>query len=72
MLGMKTLTLPVTGMTCSHCEARVVNALEKVDGITRAVASHKDANVTVTLGKSAEVTEDDIKKIVRDAGYTPT
>ena len=40
------LTLDVEGMMCAHCEARVKKALEAVDGVVSASASHEQ-NVAV-------------------------
>jgi P-type Cu2+ transporter len=57
----------VEGMMCPHCENRVKTALEAVDGIESAVASHTGATATVTLSKA--VSDDEIIKVITDAGY---
>ena len=57
----------VEGMMCPHCENRVKTALEAVDGIESAVASHTDGTATVTLSKA--VSDDEIIKVITDAGY---
>jgi Cu2+-exporting ATPase len=46
--------IKVEGMMCPHCEAHVKSALEAIDGVDSAVASHKEGTVTVTLSKSVE------------------
>jgi copper chaperone CopZ len=46
---MKTVELKVTGMNCVHCEAGVAKALEKVDGVEKAVADHDNDRVLVRL-----------------------
>ncbi len=57
----------VEGMMCPHCENRVKNALEAVDGIESAAASHTDGTATVTLSKA--VSDSEIIKAITDAGY---
>ena len=57
----------VEGMMCPHCENRVKTALEAVDGIENAAASHTDGTATVTLSKA--VSEDEIIRVITDAGY---
>lgn len=63
----KEMKIKVNGMMCEHCEAHVKKALEAIDGIESAVASHKDNLVTIT--NSGEVDEAAIKAAVEDAGY---
>lgn len=62
-----TMTINVKGMMCEHCEMHVKKALEKIDGITSATASHK--NGTVTIETSKAVDEAAIKAAVEEAGY---
>ena len=57
-----------SGMMCPHCEAHVKSALEAIDGVESAVASHKEGSVTVTLSK--EVSDTVIKDAIVKAGYT--
>ena len=58
----------VSGMMCPHCEAHVKSALEAIDGVESAVASHKEGSVTVTFSK--EVSDTVIKDAIVKAGYT--
>jgi len=58
--------LTVTGMTCSHCEARVQNALNRLNGVY--------AEVDLKSGKAQVLYKDGVEtaqleKAVRDAGY---
>jgi len=46
--------IKVEGMMCPHCEAHVKKALEALDGVATAVASHIDGTVTVTLAAPVE------------------
>ena len=59
--------MTVNGMMCGHCEARVKQALEAIDGVSEAKVSHEANEAVVTL--SAEVSDDALTKAVVDAGY---
>lgn len=61
------MKISVKGMMCEHCEMHVKKALEAVDGIESAAASHKDALVTIETSKAVD--ESLIKAAVEDAGY---
>ena len=61
------MKIKVNGMMCAHCEAHVKKALEVIDGIESAVASHEENLVTITNSK--DVDEALIKAAVTDAGY---
>ena len=62
-----TKTMMINGMMCPKCEAHTVKALEAIDGVEKAVASHTDKNAIVTLTK--DVDNEVLKKAVEDAGY---
>ena len=61
-------TIKIEGMMCPHCEMHVKKALEALDGVTEAIASHKDGTATVTL--SASVANSLLQSTVEAAGYT--
>ncbi|MBQ3795070.1 MAG: heavy metal translocating P-type ATPase [Butyrivibrio sp.] len=63
----KEMKIKVNGMMCAHCEAHVKKALEAIDGIESAVASHEENLVTITNSK--DVDEELIKAAVTEAGY---
>lgn len=65
-----TKTLKVEGMMCMHCEARVKKALEAIDGVETAVASHEKGTAVVTLSK--DVAYEVLKKAVEDQDYQVT
>ena len=65
-----TKTLTVEGMMCPHCEAHVKKALEALDGVETATASHEAGTAVVTL--SGAVEDDVLKQAVQEAGYTVT
>ena len=63
----KEMKIKVNGMMCGHCEMHVKKALEAIDGIESAVASHEENQVTITNSK--DVDEAAIKAAVEEAGY---
>jgi len=63
----KEMKIKVNGMSCGHCEAHVKKALEAIDGIESAVASHDECLATITTSK--DVDEAAIKAAVEGAGY---
>jgi len=45
---MEGITVKVTGMNCSHCEANVTKNLEAIPGINKVVADHRSESVKIT------------------------
>ena len=62
-----TKTMKIEGMMCPHCEAHTKKALEAIDGVESAVASHTEKNAIVTLTK--DVDNAVLKAAVEEAGY---
>ena len=67
MFGKNKKTLKVEGMMCEHCEARVKNALEALDGVEKAEVSHKKGTAVVTC--KDEVSDELLKSTVEQQGY---
>ena len=63
-----TKTIKIDGMMCPHCEATVKKALEAIDGVTSAVASHTEKKATVELSKDVDTAV--LEQAFVDAGYT--
>ena len=64
-----TLNLPVTGMTCAHCEASVEQAVRGVAGVAGAEADAGNDRVGLTLdGEPAEVLPR-VTEAIAGAGY---
>ena len=61
------VTLKIEGMMCAHCEKHVKDALEAVEGVLSAEASHKKKRAVVTLEK--EVDNALLVAAVKEAGY---
>lgn len=64
---MQTKVIYVDGMMCNHCKAHVEEACKKVPGVSDAVVSLQDKNVTVTCEE--KVTDEDLKQSIKEAGY---
>ncbi len=61
------MKIKVNGMMCPHCEARVKKAVEAIEGVGSAVASHEENLVTIT--NTGDVDEELIKAAITEAGY---
>ena len=62
-----TKTIHIVGMMCGHCEAHVKKALEAIDGVAEAQASHEKGTAVVTL--TADVADDVLTKAVEEQDY---
>ncbi len=67
MTDSQTTPLPIDGMSCSHCVQRVQDALEAVEGVTKADVDLDAAQATVT--HTGAVSHDTLAQAVADAGY---
>lgn len=65
---MESLLLTVKGMSCGHCKMAVENALKKTSGVISADADVSAETVAVSF-KGDEVTLDDLKNVIKEAGY---
>lgn len=63
-------TLKIEGMMCMHCEMHTKNALEAIDGVTKAEVSHKTGTAVVTMQK--EIPDETLKLAVTNQGYSVT
>lgn len=63
-----TRTLEVEGMTCGNCRQRVENEFNSQEGIYASVDLKKKMAVIHT---KEQIPEDELKEMVRKAGYTP-
>ena len=59
-------TYSVKGMTCQHCENRVMEAVNALDGVS-AVVNLKKGSVTVLMERAIE--DDRIIEAIEQAGY---
>ncbi|MBQ9632488.1 MAG: cation transporter [Lachnospiraceae bacterium] len=64
---MNEKNMTIEGMMCEHCQARVKEALEKIDGVESAQVSHEAGTAVVKLG--GEVSDEALTAAVTEAGY---
>ena len=62
--------IEIKGMMCGHCEAHVKKALEALEGVASAEASHEKRTAVVQL--SGSVDDAVLKKAVEEEGYEVT
>lgn len=62
-------TIDVEGMTCEHCTAAVMKALENIDGVVIAAASVEKQSAQAAFDH--EVSDNILKEAIRKAGYQP-
>ena len=62
-------TIEIKGMMCSHCEMHVQKALEALEGVESARASHEKGSAVVTLKEGVSLDEAKVKSAVEEAGY---
>ena len=67
MEKVEEMTVNVTGMTCSHCEANVKRNLEALKGITNVVADNKSSTVKIS-GTKIDLAK--VKETVNGLGYS--
>ena len=65
---MANVKLRVTGMTCSHCQAKVEKALKALIGVYSAVIDLPDGEAEVDFDDDS-VTTDQLVAAVAQAGY---
>ncbi|PGS55867.1 cation transporter [Bacillus sp. AFS041924] len=59
--------LKVNGMTCGHCKAAVMKAVEGVSGTNNVIVSLE--NKEVTFNSSNDETIEKVKEAIEDQGY---
>lgn len=65
---MKNVILNVSGMSCSHCENAIKNAVGNLEGVKGVIVDLTGKTVTVDYDES-KVTLDNIKSEIDDQGY---
>ncbi len=59
----------LSGLTCSFCVYGLKKNLEKHDEVEKADISLKQNKARIYLTPDAAVTEEDLKEIIKDAGF---
>ena len=65
---MANVKLRITGMTCSHCQAKVETALKGLNGVYSAIVDLPDGEAEVDFDDD-RVTPSQLIGAVHDAGY---
>ncbi len=65
---MNEITLNISGMSCSHCQNAVKNALMGVSGVEKAEVSLEKNNAEITYD-ATKVTVEMLKEAIEDEGY---
>ncbi len=68
---MTDVIIPVRGMHCTGCEARLRTALIELKGVAEATPDHRSEQVSVRFDPQ-RVSEDQIKAEIRTAGFETT
>ncbi|MDO4952268.1 MAG: heavy metal translocating P-type ATPase [Synergistaceae bacterium] len=64
---LMTKTIHAEGIMCPHCEARIKQALEQLDGVKQAVVSHEKGTAVVELSK--EIENGKFEAVINELGY---
>ncbi|GAB3885933.1 heavy-metal-associated domain-containing protein [Kibdelosporangium lantanae] len=64
---MSESTYIVTGMTCGHCVSSVTEEIGEINGVQDVQVDLSTGNVTVTSDR--ELTHEEIRSAVTEAGY---
>jgi mercuric reductase len=68
MKKQKTIEMQIQGMTCSHCESKVRNALSKVPGVSKVLSvDWKTGSARAEV--EASINLDSLSKAVEEVGY---
>lgn len=66
LLGMRSATMMIEGMTCGGCVVSVKRVLERVPGVSELMVEVGEAHLTID---DAVVTEAALRQIVERAGF---
>ncbi|MBI4551336.1 MAG: heavy-metal-associated domain-containing protein [Candidatus Latescibacteria bacterium] len=61
--------LTVEGMTCGHCEQRVVRSVTQVAGVEKVTASHQNHAVEIVFKKGELPDLDAIRQTITELGF---
>ena len=67
-LNIEKISVPVEGMTCASCVARVEKSIARIDGVQEVNVNLASEKASITIDKS-EANYEEIKKAVEEAGY---
>ena len=62
--------IQVDGLSCPFCAYGLEKNLKKIEGAKEVFISVEEAYTTFSVPKDKQPTEDELKKVVKDAGFT--
>ncbi len=65
---MEKITLNVEGMSCSHCENAVKNAVGELDGVSNVAVNLAEKTVTIDFD-AAKVSPAEFKPVIEEEGF---
>lgn len=65
-----TKIVSINGMTCGHCSARVIEALETIDGVSKVKVNLDEKNAVLEL--ASEVSDELIISKIDEVGFEVT
>jgi Cu+-exporting ATPase len=69
-IPQESATIGITGMHCASCASSIEKALKKLDGVSQASVNFAAESASVRFDPQT-VTNTDLEKAIKDAGYTP-
>ena len=67
-VALKTVSIPIKGMACSACAARVTKTLSAIDGVKSVQVSAPKGNARVTYAE-AKISPEDLRAAVNKIGF---
>jgi copper chaperone CopZ len=67
----KVVCYEVFGMDCPGCQSALEKQVKKIDSVADAKASFKEKQVVIEMKPGVKVSEDEIKKRIKKANFTP-
>lgn len=68
--GVTYVKIQVDGLSCPFCAYGLEKNLKKVEGAKDVLINVEDGYTTFNVPKDKQPTEDELKKMVKDAGFT--
>ena len=65
----RTVTVKVNGMVCDFCARSLTKVLKKKDAVEDVAISLEDKTVTILLKEGSAMSDEEIEKAVKNAGY---
>ncbi|MBT3582284.1 heavy-metal-associated domain-containing protein [Candidatus Woesearchaeota archaeon] len=67
---MKSVKIITKGMKCHSCEMLVKDALEELNGVDKAEASHETGAIYIDFDNK-KTSKEKIIEVIKEEGYTP-